>query len=113
MTILKMRGSYHDNSIFEFNLSNDGLDIVGTMNVGGDTLEDFSPDSNKPHYELKNEISIQQKEEGKKQRPEFERYETETVNKEPMERNKRKEETKKNLEIDYNNINKNNENQKK
>ena len=61
MTILKMRGSYHDNSILEFNLSNDGLDIVGTMNVGGDTLSDFSPDSNKLHDDMKDEISIQQK----------------------------------------------------
>ena len=66
MTILKMRGSYHDNSIFEFILSNDGLDIVGTMNVSGDTLSDFSPDSNKLHNEIKDEISIQQKEERNK-----------------------------------------------
>ena len=56
------------------------------------------------------------RDEGKKRRPEFERYETETLNKEPMERKKRKEETKKNLEIDSNNnnnINKNDDNQKK
>jgi hypothetical protein len=113
MTILKMRGSYHDNSILEFNLSNNGLDIVGTMNVGGDTLSDCSPDSNKLHDDMKDEISILKRDEGKKRRPEFERYETETSNKEPMERKKRKEETKKNLEIDNNNINKNNVNQKK
>ena len=50
MTILKMRGSYHDNSILEFILSNDGFDIVGTMNIHGDTLSDFSQqDSNKLH----------------------------------------------------------------
>lgn len=113
MTILKMRGSYHDNSILEFNLSKDGFDIVGTMNVGGDTLSDFSSDSNKLHDEIKDEISIQQKEERNKRRPEFERYETETLNKEPMERKKRKEETKKNLEIGNNDVNKNDHNQKK
>jgi circadian clock protein KaiC len=113
MTILKMRGSYHDNSILEFNLSNNGLDIVGTMNVGGDTLSDCSPDSNKLPDDMKDELSILKRDEGKKRRPEFERYETETSNKEPMERKKRKEETKKNLQIDNNNINKNNVNQKK
>jgi circadian clock protein KaiC len=113
ITILKMRGSYHDNSILEFILSNDGLNIVGTMNVSGDTLSDFSPDSNKLHNEIKDEISIQQKEKRNKRRPEFERYEAETLNKEPMERKKRKEEIKKNLGIDNNDVNKNDDNQKK
>ena len=112
MTILKMRGSYHDNSILEFNLSNDGLDIVGTMNVGGDTLSDFSADSNKLH-DIKDEISIQKRDEGKKRRPDFERYETDTPNRESMQIKKRKEETKENLENDNNNINKNDDNQKK
>ena len=113
ITILKMRGSYHDNSILEFILSNDGLNIVGTMNVSGDTLSDFSPDSNKLHNEIKDEMSIQQKEKRNKRRPEFERFETETLNKEPIERKKRKEETKKNLGIDNNYVNKNDDNQKK
>ncbi len=113
ITILKMRGSYHDNSILEFILSNDGLNIVGTMNVSGDTLSDFSPDSNKLHNEIKDEISIQQKEKRNKRRPEFERYEAETLKKEPMERKKRKEEIKKNLGIDNNDVNKNHDNQKK
>ena len=70
-------------------------------------------DSNKLYDEIKDEILIQQKEDRKKRGAESERYDPETLNKESIERKKRKEETKKNLEIDNNNINKDDVNQKK
>ncbi|HYJ03410.1 MAG TPA: hypothetical protein VEW92_14460, partial [Nitrososphaeraceae archaeon] len=64
-------------------------------------------------HDIKDEISIQKRDEGKKRRLDFERYETDTPNRESMQIKKRKEETKENLENDNNNINKNDDNQKK
>lgn len=41
MVVLKMRASYHDNSILEFVISGDGLKIIGPMDDYEGSLSDI------------------------------------------------------------------------
>jgi len=81
MILLKMRASYHDNSILEFVISDDGLEIIGTMSDYEGILSDTSQGGYKESRIMEDEITVQKQE----------------------ERKERKEETKKNLDIDNKN----------
>ena len=77
MVFLKMRASYHDNSILEFVISEDGLKIIGPMDYYEGSLSDIkqviSHESPKSQAQIK---SHAQQAKGKKILQEFDRKET-------------------------------------
>ena len=104
LILLKMRASYHDNSILEFVISNDdGLEIIDTINEYEGILPDTSQGGYTESRLMKDEKTIQQQEDRKKRLAEFERNETEILNKKTTERKEVKEETQKKLDIDNKN----------
>ncbi len=104
LILLKMRASYHDNSILEFVISNEGLEIkdpISENEVGilSDTSQGGYPESRI----TEDEKTIQQQEDRKKRIAEFERGETEISNKKTTERKEGKEENQRRLDIDNKN----------
>ena len=102
IVFLKMRSSYHDNSILEFVISGNGVKIIGPMNDYEGTLSDIKQVIYHEPQKTEDEITAQpQQAKRKKLSSEFDRDETERVNREIMERKKREEKkVKKNLSID-------------
>ena len=110
MVVLKMRASYHDNSILEFVISGDGLKIIGSMNDYEGSLSDIKQviyhESQKSEDQITSQ-SQQAKTKRKKILQELDRDETERGNREIMERKQ-----KKNLGIDHkHNVRNKNKNQ--
>ncbi|MGI9011947.1 MAG: ATPase domain-containing protein [Nitrososphaeraceae archaeon] len=103
LILLKMRASYHDNSILEFVISNDGLEIIDTINEYEGILPDTSQGGYTESRIMEDEITKQPQEDRKKRLAEFERGETENLNKKTTERKEGKEETQKKLDIDNKN----------
>ena len=102
IVFLKMRSSYHDNSILEFVISGNGVKIIGPMNDYEGTLSDIKQVIYHEPQKTEDEITAQpQQAKRKKLLSEFDKDETERVNREIMERKKREEKkVKKNLGID-------------
>jgi len=100
MFFLKMRASFHDNSILEFIISDDGLKIMGTMNDYEGSLSDSKQVTYHKSLKTEDEIAGHQQAKRKKQLSEFDGDETDILNRQRMGRKKRKEKTKKNLGID-------------
>jgi circadian clock protein KaiC len=102
IVFLKMRSSYHDNSILEFVISGNGVKIIGPMNDYEGTLSDIKQVIYHEPQKTEDEITAQpQQAKRKKLLSEFDKDETERVNREIMERKKREEKkVKKNLSID-------------
>ena len=102
IVFLKMRSSYHDNSILEFVISGNGVKIIGPMNDYEGTLSDIKQVIYHEPQKTEDEITAQpQQAKRKKLLSEFDKDETERVNREIMERKKREEKKeKKNLSID-------------
>jgi hypothetical protein len=100
IVLLKMRASYHDNSILEFVISDKGMKIIGTM----DNYEEMLPDTLQQSYnefpKMEDKITVQQQHKRKKRLAEFGTDETKILNREIMETKKSKEKTKKTLGID-------------
>src|SRR5919112_1314959 len=102
LVILKMKASYHDNSILEFIISGDGLKIIGPMDEYEGTLSDIKQviyhESQIPEDER---TAYRQQAKRKKILQDFNRDEIERVNREIMEKKKeKKRKEKKNLSID-------------
>ena len=93
LVLLKMRASYHDNSILEFVISDKGMKIIGTMDSYEEMLF-YTP------QRMENKITGEQQYKRKKRLAEFDRDETKVLNREIMETKKSKEKTKKTLGID-------------
>jgi circadian clock protein KaiC len=102
IVFLKMRSSYHDNSILEFVISGDGVKIIGPMNDYAGTLSDIKQVIYHEPQKTEDEIRAQpQQAKRKKVSSKFDRDETERVKREIMERKKRGEKKEeKNLSID-------------
>ena len=102
IVFLKMRSSYHDNSILEFVISGNGVKIIGPMNDYEGTLSDIKQVIYHEPQKTEDEITAQpQQAKRKKLSSKFDRDETERINREIMERKKREEKkVKKNLSID-------------
>ena len=103
LVILKMKASYHDNSILEFIISGDGLKIIGPMDEYEGTLSEIKQviyhESQIPEDGRTTAYSQQAKR--KKILQEFNRDETQRVNREIMEKKKeKKRKKKKNFGID-------------
>jgi circadian clock protein KaiC len=101
IVFLKMRSSYHDNSILEFVISGNGFKIIGPMNDYEGTLSDIKQVIYHEPQKTEDEITVHYRQaKRKKLLSEFDREETERVNREIMERKKREEKKeKKNLSI--------------
>jgi circadian clock protein KaiC len=103
IVLLKMRASYHDNSILEFVISDKGMKIIGTM----DNYEEISSDTLQQSYnefpKMEDKITVQQQYKRKKRLAEFGTDENKILNREIMETKKSKEKTKKTLGIDEKN----------
>ena len=67
LILLKMRASYHDNSILEFVISNDGLKIIDTINEYEGILPDTSQGGYTESRIMEDEITKQQQEDRKKE----------------------------------------------
>ena len=102
IVFLKMRSSYHDNSILEFVISGNGVKIIGPMNDYEGTLSDIKQVIYHEPQKTEDELTAHhQQAKRKKLLSEFDRDETKRVNREIMERKKREEKKeKKNLSID-------------
>jgi circadian clock protein KaiC len=102
IVFLKMRSSYHDNSILEFVISGNGVKIIGPMNDYEGTLSDIKQVIYHEPQKTEDEITAQpQQAKRKKVSSKFDRDETERVKREIMERKKRGEKKEeKNLSID-------------
>jgi circadian clock protein KaiC len=97
MVVLKMRASYHDNSILEFVISGDGLKIIGPMNDYEGSLSDIKQVIYHESQKSEDQITSQsQQAKRKKILQELDRDETERGNREIMDRKQ-----KKNLDIDH------------
>ncbi|HEX2409359.1 MAG TPA: ATPase domain-containing protein, partial [Nitrososphaeraceae archaeon] len=97
MVFLKMRASYHDNSILEFVISEDGLKIIGPMNDYEGSLSDIKQVIYHESQKSEDQITSQsQQAKRKKILQELDRDETERGNREIMDRKQ-----KKNLDIDH------------
>jgi circadian clock protein KaiC len=105
MILLKMRASYHDNSILEFVISDKGMKIIGTMNNYEKIVSDTLQEGYNEFPKIEDEIRVQQQYKRKKRLAEFDKDKTEIPNIETMERKKNKEKTKTNLgNDDKNNV---------
>ena len=102
MILLKMRASYHDNSILEFVISDKGMKIIGTMNNYEKILSGTLQGGYNEFPKIEDEIRVQQQYKRKKRLAEFDKDKTEIPNIETMERKKNKEKTKTNLGNDDN-----------
>ena len=100
MVLLKMRATYHEHSILEFVISEKGMQIIGTIDNNEGILSDTSQGGYDEFSKMEDEIRVEYQKERKKRLVGFERGETEMLNRETTERKERKEETKKNLDID-------------
>ncbi|MGZ5470985.1 MAG: ATPase domain-containing protein [Nitrososphaeraceae archaeon] len=100
MVLLKMRATYHEHSILEFVISENGIQIIGTIDNNEGILSDTSQGGYDEFSKMEDEIGVEYQKERKKRLAGFERGETEMLNRETTERKERKEETKKNLDID-------------
>lgn len=100
MVLLKMRATYHEHSILEFVISEKGMQIIGTIDNNEGILSDTSQGGYDEFSKMEDEIGVEYQKERKKPLAGFERGETEMLNRETTERKERKEETKKNLDID-------------
>ncbi len=100
MILLKMRASYHDNSILEFVISDKGMKIIGTMNNYEKIVSDTLQGGYNEFPKIEDEIRVQQQYKRKKRLAEFDKDKTEIPNIETMERKKNKEKTKTNLDSD-------------
>jgi circadian clock protein KaiC len=100
MVLLKMRATYHEHSILEFVISENGIKIIGTIDNNEGILSDTSQGGFEEFSKMEDEIGVEYQKERKKRLAGFERGETEMLNRETTERKERKEETKKNLDID-------------
>ena len=100
MVLLKMRATYHEHSILEFVISENGIQIIGTIDNNEGILSDTSQGGYDEFSKMEDEIGVEYQKERKKRLVGFERGETEMLNRETTERKERKEETKKNLDID-------------
>ncbi len=103
LILLKMRASYHDNSILEFVISNDGLEIIDTINEYEGILPDTSQGGYSESLIMEDEKTRQHQDDRKKRLAEFERGETEILCKKTTERKEGKEETQKKLDINNKN----------
>ncbi|MGZ5547813.1 MAG: ATPase domain-containing protein [Nitrososphaeraceae archaeon] len=100
MVLLKMRATYHEHSILEFVISENGIQIIGTIDNNEGILSDTSQGGYDEFSKMEDEIGVEYQKERKKRLAGFERGETKMLNRETTERKERKEETKKNLDID-------------
>ncbi|MGZ5500245.1 MAG: ATPase domain-containing protein [Nitrososphaeraceae archaeon] len=100
MVLLKMRATYHEHSILEFVISENGIQIIGTIDNNEGILSDTSQGGYDEFPKMEDEIRVESQKERKKRLAGFERSESEMLNRETTERKERKEETKKNLDID-------------
>lgn len=100
MVLLKMRATYHEHSILEFVISENGIQIIGTIDNNEGILSDHSQGGYDEFSKMEDETRVEYQKERKKRLAGFERGETEMLNRETTERKERKEETKKNLDID-------------
>lgn len=100
MILLKMRASYHDNSILEFVISNKGIKIIGTMIYYEKILSGTPQQGNDEFPQIEDELRVQQQYKSTKRLAEFDKDETESLKRETMKRKKSKEKTKTNLGID-------------
>ena len=100
MVLLKMRATYHEHSILEFVISENGIQIIGTIDNKEGILSDTPQGGYDEFSKMEDEIRVEYQKERKKRLVGFERGETEMLNRETTERKERKEETKKNLDID-------------
>ena len=100
MVLLKMRATYHEHSILEFVISEKGMQIIGTIDNKEGILSDTSQGGYDEFPKMEDEIRVEYQKERKKRLAGFERGESEMLNRETTERKERKEETKKNLDID-------------
>jgi circadian clock protein KaiC len=103
IVFLKMRSSYHDNSILEFVISGNGVKIIGPMNDYEGTLSDIKQVIYHEPQKTEDEITAQPQQAKRKKvsSSKFDRDETERVKREIMERKKRGEKKEeKNLSID-------------
>ncbi|MGZ5485589.1 MAG: ATPase domain-containing protein [Nitrososphaeraceae archaeon] len=100
MVLLKMRATYHEHSILEFVISEKGIQIIGTIDNNEGILSDTSQGGYDEFSKMEDEIRVEYQKERKKRLAGFERGETKMLNRETTERKERKEETKKNLDID-------------
>lgn len=100
MVLLKMRATYHEHSILEFVISEKGMQIIGTIDNNEGILSDTSQGGYDEFPKMEDEIRVEYQKERKKPLAGFERGESEMLNRETTERKERKEETKKNLDID-------------
>ena len=100
MVLLKMRATYHEHSILEFVISENGMHIIGTIDNKEGILSDTPQGGYDEFSKMEDEIGVEYQKERKKRLVGFERGETEMLNRETTERKERKEETKKNLDID-------------
>ena len=92
IVFLKMRSSYHDNSILEFVISGNGVKIIGPMNDYEGTLSDIKQVIYHEPQKTEDELTAHhQQAKRKKLLSEFDRDETKRVNREIMERKKREE----------------------
>jgi hypothetical protein len=93
-----MRSSYHDNSILEFVISGDGVKIIGPMNDYAGTLSDIKQVIYHEPQKIEDEITAHhQQAKRKKLLSEFDKDETERVNREIKERKKKKKKKKNGL----------------
>ena len=100
MVLIKMRATYHEHSILEFVISENGMQIIGTIDNNEGILSDNSQGGYNEFSKMEDETRVEYQKERKKRLAGFERGETEMLNRETTERKERKEETKKNLDID-------------
>jgi hypothetical protein len=102
IVFLKMRSSYHDNSILEFVISGDGVKIIGPMNDYAGTSSDIKQVIYHEPQKTEDEIRARPpQDKRKKLLSKFDRDDTGRVKREIMERKKRGEKKEeKNLSID-------------
>ncbi|MGZ5490819.1 MAG: ATPase domain-containing protein [Nitrososphaeraceae archaeon] len=100
MVLLKMRATYHEHSILEFVISENGIQIIGTIANNEGILSDTSQGGYDEFSKMEDENRVEYPKEKKKRLTGFERGEIKMLNRETTERKERKEETKKNLDID-------------
>jgi hypothetical protein len=102
IVFLKMRSSYHDNSILEFVISGDGVKIIGPMNDYAGTSSDIKQVIYHEPQKTGDEIRARPpQDKRKKLLSKFDRDDTGRVKREIMERKKRGEKKEeKNLSID-------------
>ena len=100
IVLLKMRASYHDNSILEFVISDKGMKIIGTMDNYEEILSDTLQQSYNEFPKMEDKLTVQQQYKRKKRLAEFGTDETKILNREITETKKSKEKNKKTLGID-------------